>query len=93
MKIITKPDHGTAIINGGMASHSLQSFFDDIESQLNNLVLGQSVRLPVYTVATLPPAANNLGGQIFVSNESGGAVPAFSDGTNWRRVTDRAVVS
>jgi hypothetical protein len=29
----------------------------------------------------------------FVSNESGGPVPAFSDGTAWRRVTDRAVVS
>jgi hypothetical protein len=45
-----------------------------------------------YTVATLPTAAN-AGGFIYVSNESGGAVPAFSDGTNWRRVTDRAVVS
>ena len=30
---------------------------------------------------------------IYVSNESGGAVIAFSDGTNWRRVTDRAVIS
>ena len=30
---------------------------------------------------------------IYVSDETGGAVPAFSDGTNWRRVTDRAVVS
>ena len=33
------------------------------------------------------------GAQVFVSNESGGAVPAFSDGTNWRRVTDRAIVT
>jgi hypothetical protein len=30
---------------------------------------------------------------IYVSDEVGGAVPAFSDGTNWRRVTDRAIVS
>ena len=30
---------------------------------------------------------------IYVSDETGGAVLAFSDGTNWRRVTDRAVVS
>jgi hypothetical protein len=30
---------------------------------------------------------------IYVSDEAGGAIPAFSDGTNWRRVTDRAVVS
>lgn len=30
---------------------------------------------------------------IFVNDETGGSVLAFSDGTNWRRVTDRAVVS
>lgn len=46
-----------------------------------------------YTVAGVP-AANAAAGQIiYVSNETGGAVLAFSDGTNWRRVTDRAVVS
>jgi hypothetical protein len=28
-----------------------------------------------------------------VTDESGGAVPAFDDGTNWRRVTDRTIVS
>lgn len=33
------------------------------------------------------------GAVIYVSNETGGTVLAFSDGTNWRRVTDRAVVS
>lgn len=50
-------------------------------------------RLPSYTVALLPDATTRTGMMIFVSNESGGAVPAFSDGTNWRRVTDRAIVS
>jgi hypothetical protein len=45
-----------------------------------------------YTVGTLP-AAGPAGGQIYVSNETGGAVPAFSDGTNWRRVTDRTIVA
>jgi hypothetical protein len=30
---------------------------------------------------------------IFVPDETGGAVPAFSDGANWRRVTDRNIVS
>jgi hypothetical protein len=30
---------------------------------------------------------------IVVTDEAGGAVMAFSDGTNWRRVTDRAIVS
>lgn len=41
------------------------------------------------------PKADQLGAgvMIYVTDEAGGAVPAFSDGTNWRRVTDRAVVS
>jgi hypothetical protein len=47
-----------------------------------------------YTVAGAPSAsASGAGAMIYVSNEIGGAVPAFSDGTNWRRVTDRAVIS
>jgi hypothetical protein len=49
--------------------------------------------LPTYTVAGLPAAALHTRGAVYVSNETGGAVIAFSDGTNWRRVTDRAVVS
>lgn len=55
---------------------------------------GVPIRLPSYTVAGLPGAGTvAAGGVAFVTNESGGAVMAFSDGTNWRRVTDRAVVS
>jgi hypothetical protein len=47
---------------------------------------------PSFTVGTLP-TANPAGQMVFVSDETGGAVMAFSDGTNWRRVTDRAIVS
>lgn len=44
-----------------------------------------------YTVAGVPAAtAGRLG---FITDETGGAVLAFADGTNWRRCTDRAVVS
>lgn len=46
-----------------------------------------------YTVATLPTASLYEGAIIYVSNEVGGKTVAFSDGTNWRRVQDRAVVS
>jgi hypothetical protein len=49
--------------------------------------------LKSYVVAGLPSAALWEGGQVYVSNEAGGKVVAFSDGTNWRRCTDRAVVS
>jgi hypothetical protein len=48
--------------------------------------------VPSYTVAGVPSASPAA--QIaYISNETGGAVLAFSDGTNWRRVTDRAIVS
>jgi hypothetical protein len=50
------------------------------------------VGLKSYTVGTVPSAAT-AGQLIYVSNETGGATPAFSDGTNWRRVADRAIIS
>lgn len=52
-----------------------------------------TVKVKSFTVAGLPAAAAGAGQLAFVSNEAGGAVIAFSDGSNWRRVTDRAVVS
>jgi hypothetical protein len=58
-----------------------------------SIVLSGPAVLKSYTVATLPTASSYTGGMIYVSDESGGSIPAFSDGTDWRRVTDRAVVS
>lgn len=91
-KIVAKPDHGSVLIDDGKAADVLQLFFDEIETQLNMNLLGSQVQLPSYTVATLP-SASTVGGMIFVTDETGGAVPAFSDGANFRRVTDRSVVS
>jgi len=51
------------------------------------------VRMNSYVKTALPDAATYPAGLIYVSNDVGGAVPAFSDGTNWRRVTDRAVIA
>jgi hypothetical protein len=48
--------------------------------------------LPSFTTGTLPSSAI-AGAMIYVTNETGGPVPAFGDGTNWRRVTDRAIVT
>ena len=45
-----------------------------------------------YTVNALPNAAQP-GQMIYVSDETGGPVMAFSDGANWRRITDREIVS
>ncbi|WP_146620080.1 hypothetical protein [Acuticoccus sediminis] len=46
-----------------------------------------------YNVAQLPAPAGHSGSVVYVADETGGAVLAFSDGANWRRVTDRAVVT
>jgi hypothetical protein len=51
------------------------------------------VRVGAYARAALPPAASGAGQVIFVPDEAGGATLAFSDGTRWRRVGDRAVVA
>ena len=44
-----------------------------------------------YTVSTLPTGVG--GALIPVTDEVGGYTFAFYDGTNWRRVQDRAIVS
>lgn len=51
------------------------------------------IKFPSYTVSNLPDAQKNIRRVIYVSDETGGATLAFSDGTNWRRVQDRAIVS
>lgn len=61
-------------------------------SQLSSLDSNGPIGVKSYTVSGVP-SASVAGRMIYVSNESGGAVPAFSDGTNWRRVTDRAIIS
>ena len=95
-KFSSRPDHADFIgmlqDQGINVSPEFNLFFDDLFQKLNGL-LGDSLILDSYTVATLPDATSNLNGIIIVSNETGGLVPAFSDGTDWRRVTDRAVVS
>jgi hypothetical protein len=58
----------------------------------SGLIYPDQFVLPSYTTSTLPSAAV-AGAMIYVTNETGGPVPAFADGTNWRRVTDRAIVT
>jgi hypothetical protein len=58
----------------------------------SGLIYPDQFVLPSYTTTTLPSAAV-AGAMIYVTNETGGPVPAFADGTNWRRVTDRAIVT
>ena len=54
---------------------------------------GGPVILKSYAKASLPAAASYTGAMIYVTDDVGGATPAFSDGTNWRRTADRNVIS
>lgn len=55
--------------------------------------VGDPLPAPPYLKTALPSAAANAGSLIYVTDETGGATIAFSDGTNWRRVQDRNIVS
>jgi len=96
-KITTLPDHGSPMViaedgKTAPASDVLQTFFDDLVLKMDTLLGDQGLNLPSYAVANVP-TATPFAGLIFITDEAGGSVPAFSDGTNWRRVTDRAIVS
>jgi len=78
--------------DSGLITESIVSSYDLGLIATVGVVNPDQFILPSYTVSTLP-AANPSGQMLFVTVETGGSVPAFSDGTNWRRVTDRAIVS
>jgi hypothetical protein len=74
---------------------SIASYLREIENwarQVYERITGIHQQVS-YTVATLPNATEFEAHTIYVSDETGGATLAFSDGTNWRRVQDRVVVS
>lgn len=53
-----------------------------------------AIKAKAYNVVNLPDATlNGAGAMIYVPDESGGAIMAFSDGSNWRRISDRSIVS
>ncbi len=94
----TQPNHADAIgfLNEQPVVMSLlmRNFIDDLVQKLNTQIFDNAVRIPSYTVATLPAVPGvTEPSLIFVSDETGGAVLAFSNGTNWLRCTDRAIVS
>lgn len=91
--ITSKPDRGSKVVEGGQPSERLWLFFDDLVQKLNSFLLGDAVLLPVYTVATAPDATKWTNGAIIVSDETGGRTIATSDGTDWRRVSDGAIIS
>lgn len=81
---------GTSTTNAGVAA---DFYFGDFKyEQAPVVVEGEGDPMPEFIVADLPDAG---GGKriVFCSDETGGAVPVFTDGTDWRRITDRTVAS
>lgn len=85
------PTAGTPLLEGQNAARVWYDFWSDV-GRLAQSVLNGTQGLRSYTVATLP-APQSDGLMAFCSDEAGGAVPVFSLAGQWRRVTDRAVVS
>lgn len=52
-----------------------------------------AIKLAEFTLETLPSAAANARGQVYVSDLAGQPGPCFSDGTNWRRVSDNTIAN
>lgn len=92
-EIVSTPQHGDRISErDGRPTNPMRLFMDDLTERLNMFLLGNRVVVPSHMVANLPDATKGIG-VIFVPDETGGSVLAFSDGTNWRRCTDRNIVS
>lgn len=77
-----------------------RSWFDWFNSIFSRVGEGPLL-IQGYAVASLPDVTINgntgstdpFSSIIFVRDETGGSSLAFSDGTNWRRLSDRAIVS
>jgi len=88
MNFADQPQFGDRIVNPDGTIHEKHMLF------LKEIVrVLEILELASYEVATVPSAAEHTPALIYVSDEAGGATIAFSDGTNWRRTSDRAIIS
>lgn len=91
--------NSSSVTIGGIGANGRSLFlWDNTDAalktiQINGGVITFANKLPVYTLATLPSASANTNCQIVVSNLTGGREPCNSDGTDWRRYSDRTVAS
>jgi hypothetical protein len=106
---ITDGGPGHAMVTDGSGNLSFAALGDPVEdygfiTEVANVtfdyggVVDNDTRRPTshdgYTVAEAQALTYiNPGDMIYVSNESGGATMAFYDGTNWRRIQDRQIIS
>ena len=80
--------------NAGAGTPTIQSPSSIIlDAQTEVKVLGSPFTLWSRTVSELALISTSVGALAYCTNESGGAVPVFYDGSNWRRMTDRNIIS
>ncbi len=87
--------HNFSGMSGAVTVDSVarKSYSDNVPTKGSEVLTSlYDIQMPSYTVSGVP-SASVAGRMIYVTNETGGPVPAFSDGTNWRRVTDRSIIS
>jgi len=85
-------DSVTLSSDSGLITNSVSASYDLGLIYTTGVIYPTLFALPLYTISTLPSPLQ-AGQLLFVTDETGGSVPAFSDGTNWRRMTDRQIVS
>jgi hypothetical protein len=85
-------DPVTSTLELGFVNEVSTSDYDFGNFVVSGVVYPNNFVLPAFTVTSLP-SVNPAGQMLFVTDETGGSIPAFSDGTNWRRLTDRQIVS
>lgn len=90
MQLNPPPIQNAISTQSGLVTQVWTLFFQRVFDKLS---LNKPWALMSSTVAGLPSAADYEGSIVYVSNESGGAVLAYSDGIFWRRCTDRNIVS
>ena len=86
-----------------LRENGMDKYFHDVELWIKQVYenlngVNDTKSYTVLELADIPatnydPADNGRAAFVYVSDETGGAQMAFSDGTNWRRFTDRAIVS
>jgi hypothetical protein len=90
---VVRPRTKVLVDEDGRLVLEWDAFFSALLNAVNAVSQNALVAPKAYTVATVPSAADNAGRVIFVSDESGGPVIAYSNGTNWLRVYDAAIIT
>lgn len=76
------PSRANVLESGGWFASPWSTWLAALRRQLTGQ--GAIIQLPSYTVATLPDAATNVRGLVYVSDGTSNKRLAVSDGTNWR---------